>query len=211
MVRVKRFLDGRQDAASIGPNCPGVITPGRVQDRHHARLHPQAGHDRRRLAQRHAHLRGRLPAHRSSASASRPASASAATRSTARTSSTRSSCSRTTRHRRRHHDRRDRRQRRGGRPRRSSRQHVKKPVAGFIAGQTAPPGKRMGHAGAIIAGGKARRPRRSRRSKPPASASRRAPPSSARPCKRALIVRKGRMSDRTYALDRQARRRRRRT
>ena len=62
MVRVKRALAGSKSRL-IGPNCPGVVTAGRVQDRHHAGQHLQARHGRHRVALRHADLRGGVPDH----------------------------------------------------------------------------------------------------------------------------------------------------
>jgi succinyl-CoA synthetase alpha subunit len=56
MLRVKNALNGYDDVVLVGPNCPGVITPGRVQDRHHAGPHPPAGQSWHRLALGHADL-----------------------------------------------------------------------------------------------------------------------------------------------------------
>ena len=55
MVKVKRALTGSKSRL-IGPNCPGVLTPERVQDRDHARQHLQEGQRRRRQPLGHADL-----------------------------------------------------------------------------------------------------------------------------------------------------------
>ena len=157
MVKVKRSLSGSKSRL-IGPNCPGVMTSGECK----IGIMPGNIFSQR---QRWVSFRApeRLPMRRCSrrparASARRPPSASAAIPSRGRNSSICWSCfSATTattsiimigei----------------GGSAEEDAAQFIadeakrgrKKPTVGFIAGRTAPPGRRMGHAGAIIAGGK---------------------------------------------------------
>jgi len=159
MIRVQRILQGLPTRL-IGPNCPGIITPGQCK-------------------------LGIMPGH-----ISIPGPIGVVSRSGTLTYEAigqltalglgQSTC---VRHRRRrpaghqlhrlpggvrggqghrgHRD--DRRDRRTAEEEAAEfvSQFVSKPVVAFIAGQTAPPGRRMGHAGAIISGGKAPRPTRS--------------------------------------------------
>ena len=62
MVRVYDIVK-RSDVGADRPELPRRDHARRMQDRHHARLHPQEGPGRRHEPQRHAHLRSRLATH----------------------------------------------------------------------------------------------------------------------------------------------------
>ena len=160
MVRVKRALTGSKSSL-IGPNCPGVITAGECK----IGIMPgnifKKRQRRRRLALGHADLRGGVPDDTQVGLGQTTAVgiggdpvkgmefidvlelflADPDTKSIVMIGEI------------------------GGQAEEDAAQFLKdeakrgrtKPVVGFIAGLTAPPGRRMGHAGAIIAGGKGRR------------------------------------------------------
>ncbi len=153
MVKVKAVLR-EHDLPADRAELPGHHHAGRVQDRHHAGLHPQAGRvgivsrsgtltyeavyqtSRNDLGQSTCVGIGGDPVRGMNfidclelfeQRRRRPKASSWSARSAAATRR---------------------------RPREYIRDHVTKPVVAYIAGVTAPPGKRMGHAGAIISGGK---------------------------------------------------------
>jgi succinyl-CoA synthetase alpha subunit len=151
MVTVKRYLRGQAHAPG-GPELPRRHHPARVPHRHHAWLHPPRWPRRRRQPLGDAHLRGREAAERQRAGADtaigiggdpvhgtsfvdalRLFQQDPATEAILMIGEI------------------------GGAAEEEAaafiRTDVDKPVAAFVAGTTAPPGKRMGHAGAIISGG----------------------------------------------------------
>ena len=80
MLKAMTFLKSRPGTRLIGPNCPGIISPGKGKAGIIPDQHLQGRPYRHRVEERHAHLRGYRPADEREVLASPPASVSAATR-----------------------------------------------------------------------------------------------------------------------------------
>ena len=137
----------------LGPNCPGALSPGRRQRRHHPGAGVREGPGRAGLALGHADVPDRQGAGRPRARQlddrrhrRRP------DRRHARSSTSLERFEEDPRDRAGRDGRRDRRRRGGEGAAEFIAEHMSKPVVAYIAGFTAPPGKTMGHAGAIISG-----------------------------------------------------------